>query len=291
LREFVQLLAGHRIDAGGGLTALDSATLSHTWKKLQKRNPEDFTIAREAVGVWHREEARDAEKAGDWFALGFHLDFLIRAHPDDWRLQARRASAHIRLRQWSEAAGHFAKAIKLGSNNSSVWYGLALVQLQLGKTEEYRRTCAGMLKHFGKTKDAQVAQMLISACTLVGDAHTDWGVLVELAEKHVAAKAPNQPLSAALLGMALYRAGRFEEAAAKLKYSFGSQRLFLVMAQCRLNRKEEARRTLDQLLQRLESDPSKKTPGLPPREMAWNQKLQFRLLRQESEAMMKGDKD
>src|SRR5262249_54793163 len=115
------------------------------------------------------------------------------------------------------AAANYAKAIELGSNNASVWYALALVQLQLGKTEDYRRTCAGMLKRFGTTEDTQVATMMINACTLVGDALRDWGPLVDLAVKRAAVKAPQQPLSLDLLGMALYRGGRFEEAADKLK--------------------------------------------------------------------------
>jgi tetratricopeptide (TPR) repeat protein len=291
LPDLVQLLAGQRIDATGGLTVLDTRTQIRTWEKLRKQYPPAFMSNSEAVLVWHQEEAEEAEKAGDWHALGFHLDRLIHGHPKDWMLRARRARAHLQKEQWPEAAVNYEKAIKLGSPNGSVWYALALVQLQRDQTDDYRRVCAEMLKRFGKTKDNQVAEMAIRVCTLTPDTLADWGPLVELAEQQAPAKGSNQLLSPAGHGKVLYRAGRWQEAAEKLKLGTASARLFLAMAYYRLNRKEEARATLAEAIQWLEGGPAKKTEVMAPaRQLSWNLKLEFRLLRQEAEAMLKEDR-
>jgi WD40 repeat protein len=43
--------------------------------------------------AWHFRQAVEAEKAGQWFAVRFHLDQLLAALPDDAGLKARRAAA------------------------------------------------------------------------------------------------------------------------------------------------------------------------------------------------------
>jgi tetratricopeptide (TPR) repeat protein len=206
-------------------------------------------------------------------------------------LQARRARAHLQREEWSEAAAHYGRALELGSTNGSVWYALALVQLQLGKTEEYRRTCAGMLKHFVNTQETRAAAQLIDACTLVDGCLSDWGPLVKLAEKQAAAKVTGQLLSPDLLGMVLYRAGRFQEATDKLKYSTGSAGLVRAMAQYRLNHKEEARQTLAKVIQDLEKVTARRRQegNVAPR-LAWHLRLKIRLLRREAETLMQDAK-
>src|SRR5262249_42114047 len=54
LPDLVQLFAGHRIDASGGLTVLDTRTQIQTWEKLRKQYPPAFRATSEAVLVWHR---------------------------------------------------------------------------------------------------------------------------------------------------------------------------------------------------------------------------------------------
>src|SRR5262249_42317398 len=41
----------------------------------------------------HRREAEEAEKAGQWFAAAWHLDWLLRQEPDSASLRARRDRA------------------------------------------------------------------------------------------------------------------------------------------------------------------------------------------------------
>ena len=60
---------------------------------------------------WHEANARDAEAAGDGFALRWHLDRLIAARPDDGLLHARRARTcavgrRCRLGRGRPRAGH-----------------------------------------------------------------------------------------------------------------------------------------------------------------------------------------
>jgi tetratricopeptide (TPR) repeat protein len=86
------------------------------------------------------------------------------------------------------------------------------------------------------------------------------------------------------LGAALYRAGRFAEAARRLEEAIQKRRgvgmaeewVFLAMAQQRLGHHDEARRWLDQLR---DDSPSVDGPGF------WSE-LQVRLLRAEAEAVV-----
>jgi WD40 repeat protein/serine/threonine protein kinase len=285
LRQVVQLLAGHQLDESGGFTPLDLKTMRRTWQRLENTSPWMSGPKEKSISVWHKEELEVAESAGEWSAVSFHLDRLIRSNPTVQALRVRRAFVHARLEEWPAAADNFAKAVELGSKDISPWYGLALLQCRLGKTKEYRRTCAGMVKQFGKTEDTQVARLLINACTLSGDALDNWGPLVDLAKKRAAVKYPQTPLTSDLLGKVLFRAGRYTEAADLLKIAVGGPRLFLAMAQYRLNRKEEARQTLEKVLELFQKGPPNKSDQLI-RPLPWHLRLEWEILRQEANMMM-----
>src|SRR5207244_3975827 len=62
---------------------------------------------------WHATQAREAWSATDWFAVSFHINWLLRDRPWDAELHARRAYALSRLGRTAGAAAHSLHAILL----------------------------------------------------------------------------------------------------------------------------------------------------------------------------------
>ncbi|MCI0461972.1 MAG: protein kinase, partial [Gemmataceae bacterium] len=249
-KELAQLLACYRIDSSGGLTALDRKTLPLTWEKLRQRSPGDFTASPRQVFAWHNQEAEEAEQASDWRAALLHLDQMIAANPADWQPRARHGHAHAYVGKWEEAAVDYARAIEQGGDNESLWNALALIHLKQGRTDDYRHTCADLLRRFGQTKDMAVARTVGRTCLLAPDALEDPNILVQLAERFAAGKEANAA-ALGMLGAAFYRAGRFKDAEQKLPSAGGaaSDWLFLAMVHHHLGHAEEAKKWLDKALQ------------------------------------------
>lgn len=280
LRELAQVLADHRLDARGGLTALDAATFDASWKKLSARFPADFAVPAAAVNAWRRAQADEAEKAGDWSATRIHLDALIAAEPGQWWHHARRAGASVRLDQWDKAHDDYARAVEFGAASPLVGYRLAVLQAHLGKTDDYRRSCAVLMTRLGQDRDPEAAGVVLRTCLLLPDALADLKPLVTLAEE-IRPNKDKKQLDRAL-GQALYRAGRFEEAAQQLKDGTGRDGLFLAMSLQRSNRAGEARTTLDKVLGAL---PAENTPAAG--RLPWFERLELKILRQEAEKLVK----
>jgi WD40 repeat protein/serine/threonine protein kinase len=70
----------------------DAGSARRAWQSLRSKYPDEFSCTgREAI-AWHRREAEDSERAGEWSAAIFHLDQLIAAQPqdkslDEWRVR------------------------------------------------------------------------------------------------------------------------------------------------------------------------------------------------------------
>src|SRR5206468_205281 len=126
-----------------------------------------------------------------------------------------RAGAFAQRKEWAKAAADFVKAAELKEDDPLPRYRLALVRLQLGDREGYRKACAGMLERFGQKTDSDPGYWTAWTCVLAPNGVSDWKPLVNLAEKVLAAD-PKNCDKLRLLGAVLYRAGRFEEAAQRL---------------------------------------------------------------------------
>ena len=72
-----------------------------------------------------------------------------------------------------------------------------------------------MLAQFAETEDAQTANFTAWSCALADDAVDDYSLPVALAERAVELD-PDNDFHLKTLGAVLYRAGRFDEALAKL---------------------------------------------------------------------------
>jgi tetratricopeptide (TPR) repeat protein len=134
-------------------------------------------------------------------------------------LLAQRAYAYGELgEKWNEAAVDLNDAVEISPYVSPydvlLWYRLALVHLKRNSSEEYARTCTRMLERqiqgYFRPND------LVWTCVLAKGSVTDTAVLVQIAERAVAGN-PRNPDNLNILGAALYRAGRYEEAIRRLK--------------------------------------------------------------------------
>jgi Flp pilus assembly protein TadD len=264
--------------------------------------------------TWHREEAASSERAGQWFAAVFHLNRLLEAEPADALLHLRRGyalgrsgdreearrelgrarelkvalptlgSAYAGLGLWEDATATFAQAVEARDANVDTWYCHALLRLQRGDRDGYRKACAAMLERFGDTADPAIANGVAWTCALAPQAVDDLTRPVGLAEK-AAERAPKEYALRNTLGAILVRAEKPEaavlqlEEAVKLHGQGGTPAdcLFLVLAHHRLGHAEAAKQWLNKAVQGLAQ-----AKGLP-----LTQQLEYQLLRREAEALVK----
>ena len=177
-------------------------------------------------------------------------------------------------------------------------YWEALECLNAGDVTGYRGACGAMLDRLGQTDKPDVAHWLAWAAVLAPQAVDETNRPVALAEAAVASDRNNDRFSNTL-GAALYRAGRFDEAVAKLnevhaaweqaatkpnEYSPAYSWFFLALAHQRLGHAEEARRWLDKATAWAEQEIKREG-------VAWNRRLTLELLRREAESLVSGAPD
>ncbi len=73
LRLVAAVLAARKIDATGSLVPMDPAEFEARWKELQERFPGATAPTRARIRAWHKRQAEDAERSGDWKAALFHF--------------------------------------------------------------------------------------------------------------------------------------------------------------------------------------------------------------------------
>jgi tetratricopeptide (TPR) repeat protein len=220
--------------------------------------------------------------------------------PDDpqVRLEAHRNRGYRRAgrRQWTQAAGEFARASALQPEEPYLWHFQAVAHLGAADLPAYRRVCAAMVDRFRKTRDARTAREVVFVCVLRDAALPDMDRLVRLAR----VAAPDRYGNTYVLGAALYRAGRYREAvqcfeaAAKVDRPRAWDWSFLAMAHHRLGHAGAARRCLaesaawiEQANRRHEDDLSRTRPAWG----GWYKQVVFPLLHREAEALVQGAKE
>jgi serine/threonine protein kinase/tetratricopeptide (TPR) repeat protein len=221
-----------------------------------------------------------------------YYTLVLEAHPKAGWTYQQRGTAHARLGQWGMAEADLAKTIELNADSPVAWNYLALVRLHRANGDGYRKACTDMLQRFGPTANAEASYWTVWACALAPDAVTEGRVVVQMAEKAVAANPKNCDLLQHL-GAVLYRAGRFEDAAKRLteaesafpgtknaRSSIVYNWLFQAMTQHRLGHAVEARRYLDKAVKEIDQ-PSTKAA------VAWNRRLTLQLLRLEAQELLR----
>ena len=220
--------------------------------------------------------------------------------PKNTAAWTNRGNAFASLGQWDKASADFSRSIEINAGAPFPWYGRAMIRLQRGDRAGYRKDCAGMRQHFGRSVSPEAVHWTVWTCIQISDGVDDWTKLAQWAEKTLA-KDPNDFVRLTTLGAVLYRAGRFEEAARRLtdaEAAFKKDKarpstiaytwLFRAMAEERLGHAQQAREWLAKAVREIEHPPAEraKDPGVG----SWRRWLTFRLLRGEAEALLKINK-
>jgi tetratricopeptide (TPR) repeat protein len=304
-------VAGLRLSlAGGTLRVQRLADLTPEALDRQRRE------AHQAVAAWHERQADAAERAGDWFALAFHLKHLRSAEPDRPGYHTRWGRFCLAQGRPGEARAALARAVDRDGQGWQVWAWHAKACLAAGDGAGYRRACTELLDRFGQTQDLAVGNNVAWACAVGPGAAADLGPAVRLAERAVADRWDDYNRLNTLGGV-LLRAGRTEEAIARLQQALKrrqsnqvSDELLLALAYQRCGQAEEARRWLNQARAWFErgqapvragslaaagaSGPLALLPSLGgevpdprARALGWETWLELQLLRREAEALLK----
>jgi WD40 repeat protein/serine/threonine protein kinase/tetratricopeptide (TPR) repeat protein len=280
IRHFLNL--GRRLARVGRV-----AEAAEAYRGALKLKPDDPVLHGE-LGKVLEDQARykEAEAA---------LNEAIKLRPEHGWFWVLRGSVYADMGQWAKASADFAKATECREPHEAAWYSRAMLHLQDGNLGGYREVCSDMLRRFdtGATW----------TCTLSPNSGVDPARILRLAEA-VLAKSARNHWHVNQLGVALYRAGRFEQAVERLieatELSADPYRsnmihtwFYLAMAHHRLGHADLARRWLDKGVQGTEE--SLKSPAEPPGKAGktsgvigpnWHRSLTLRLLRLEAEQLI-----
>jgi serine/threonine protein kinase/Flp pilus assembly protein TadD len=248
------------------------------YRTLVQMRPDHFK-GHDALALVLLEQGREKE-ADTEIQVGLRLK---PADGDFWYAWGMR---YARTKHWDQAAAAFEKTTVLKPDDPWSWNLRAVVNLQMGNREEYRRVCTAMLARLGDTRDPQAADRIVYACVAAPDAVPDPVRLIPLAEVASTAWQGNGRILAA----ALYRAGRFEEALRKFtelrteSTNDPWETCFLAMTYHRLGRPEDGGRRLDAVLGWRES--IRHLPKDSPPSMPWHTAIEMSQLVAEAEQVL-----
>jgi tetratricopeptide (TPR) repeat protein len=186
----------------------------------------------------------------------------IRTRPDDPLPLARRSRLYIRGGRFEAALADFDLLVQLAPDDQWHTYQRGCLLAYLGRQEEYREQSQAMLAQFSDSGDWRLLERSTKLALLLPvDAGSDVERLTERAWK-VQAMVPNDPWSKLLVGMAEYRAGRFDTAITWLEKCRATQNsarnaaveAYLAMAYHGLKREVEAGEALARCAQLAEED-------------------------------------
>ena len=273
-------LAGRRVE-GSGIASLTGAELTEVWAKVTAAHPELRTASAKDVEQWRIETSEALERAGAWAAAIDRLDPVIAARPHESELLDLRGRLYALQGRWKEAAADFVRATEEGAAGLSLWKHRLRTQQAADDREACRATCSAILQRFGKTDKAAELAEIIWSCAVVPDGVADSAALLRLVDR-AAAAAPKSDLRS-IRGIALYRAGRLDDAEALLRpaekaHAPGLPAIywcFLGLIAQRHGHADEARDWLDKATRWAE--------GLP--KTRWEVRLEMKLLREECEGL------
>jgi WD40 repeat protein/tetratricopeptide (TPR) repeat protein/serine/threonine protein kinase len=220
--------------------------------------------------------------------------------PRDWMLWHARGNARAQALEWKLAAADYGKAFELNPELTNLAHDYACALLYAGDEKGYRGLCEQLLERFGQTKDPAAAYLVARTCTLAPRAISDPGVPVRLAQR-AAASRPKDPTQlywyVRTLGIAHYRAGKYEKALDRLWESLGELHPYgpgvyewhwLALVHHRLGHPGRANRYLDKFAQMARGQiPLPYPSGVLRSRWAWEDRLEFMLLEREGEELIR----
>jgi tetratricopeptide (TPR) repeat protein len=215
-------------------------------------------------------------------------DLRRAADPPYWALRGKAAAIRG---DWAAALSHFRRALALDPSNTLYWLQAAPLALQAGGDATHRALARSMLERFADTDDTMTAERTAKAGLLAPPPPDDLDRLSALAERATRSATDATLASWAALahGMADLRAGRYEQAAARLRDALESNppqgcRIallpYLALAEHHLGHPDDARRHLDAANRELGRRYD------PDSVYAWHDWLIADLARREAEALI-----
>jgi Flp pilus assembly protein TadD len=221
-------------------------------------------------------------------------DRLLASRPDDGELWTARGQYHALRDRWAQAAADFARGVHSAPTTSEEWFDHACLRLMVGDEEGYRAAVHELRRLAGGSDDPYVAYVLARTTAIAAEPAVEREQTVRWAEHAVAGNPYAWRLH--VLGLALYRAGRFDEAIRRLEESKArpwteqgpiQNPLVLAMAHYRLGRAAQARALLDEVERWWkEIDATRIDGAVAARTVDW---LPLQLLRREAEALILHD--
>jgi tetratricopeptide (TPR) repeat protein len=215
--------------------------------------------------------------------------------PWDGRLWTGRGRYYALRNRWDQAARDLARGVESAPPDSEEWFEHACLRVLVGDREGYCRLVRSMQQRSAGTRDDVVTSILVRSCNLASERLVQPDEIVRWAEQ--TAIGGSKRWDRHILGTALYRAGRFEEAIKRLGELITSSsgkpetesaeaqiRLVLAMAHQRMGNASKARNLFDEVVRWWNNIEAGKTDGavsLPAPE--W---LCLQVLRREAEALI-----
>jgi tetratricopeptide (TPR) repeat protein len=228
-----------------------------------------------------------------WDAAEAAFDEAERARPMNVSILPSRGDLYAVRGLWREAAACYARAVQQYPDVAALHHQLALARLIAGDLHGYRCTCTAMFERFKTADDLLAANRLAYASIYAPGAVPDLPAFIQVCERSVPAVAGGERV----VGAALYRAGRYEQALERFKQSHKDFQprawdwLFLAMIHSRLGHTSEALRFLqqaDQWITEADKAPSE-TDKKGPRWMDLTERPTILLLRSEAEVVVRFD--
>ena len=241
-------------------------------------------------------------RAVTYAAIGDHeraiLDYdeAIRIQPEHDAPWYNRGNLHAELGRFEEAAKDFAEAVRLRPDVLVWWSYVGVLRLAMGDIDGYRTACRELLDRSEGLEEPRTANGIALTFVLAPYAIPDLSRAVALAEKAVEGD-PNVHHQGTL-GAALYRAGRFEEAAFRLtqlardvdaggksKVVSAYNGFFLAMTHHRLGNRDEAKEWLEKTVTWTDDVLRPKEEG-DGASVSWRKRARLKLLRDEARALI-----
>jgi tetratricopeptide (TPR) repeat protein len=186
-----------------------------------------------------------------------HIGMGLAANPNDISFRRARADFSARLGRFRDVAADFDRLIELSPDQHMLYMEAACAHLYMGDQAAYRDLCRRMLQRFGKSTDWQIRDR-VAKTSLAGPAAVDdIEPILQMARSNLEPSAPKE-LSALFHlcgGMAEYRAGNYQQAAALLGQSIdlhlsleprATALSFLAMSNYRAHNQAAARAALEE---------------------------------------------
>lgn len=237
------------------------------------------------------ERGREQAKRREWKAAVEYYTAAVQQAPDQAAPRIERGNAYGELGLFAKSREDFQRVAELDPKNPEPWYRTALVCIALNDEAGYKRACDELLARFAKTNDPRVASPLAYTCVALPGAVDTSDVLIHWGEVATPLFQGNERV----LGAALYRAGRYDEAVRKLEQSarlttpVAWDWLFLAMSYCRLGHVAQARDNLTKArcwIRAADANRGNKPGATRTSWHSWNERAEVRALQREAETLL-----